>query len=66
VRAQAQTDRRSRQQVDRRRNRRGGRRVRERRAKWQRVTLLFAGYVFYLATRSLPAAIRRAWHRHPS
>jgi hypothetical protein len=54
-------DRRSSGRADRRQHPRGGRRARERRAKWQHLTWLVAGYAVYLAVRTIPGLFRRAW-----
>jgi hypothetical protein len=59
-------DRRSSGQTDRRQRPRGGRRARERRAKWQHLTWLVAAYAIYLAIRTVPAVFRRVWRRKSS
>jgi hypothetical protein len=53
-----ESDRRDREREDRRKSRSGGRRPGERRRRWRRLGLLFAGYVVYAGVRTLSERAR--------
>jgi len=48
---------------DRRKHSRSGRRAGDPQTNWRRIAWVFAAYAAYLSVRSLPATLRRYFHR---
>jgi hypothetical protein len=59
----SESDRRTREQLDRRRKSRGGRRAGERVRRWRRLGWLIAGYTVYVGIRALTDRARGALRR---